>query len=322
MWTKLPLWARVGLLSLAGALLVFLLVSQAAAGPHSLPGVPGSAPDLIIHIADLRFSPQHAGIPPGTKVIWRNDDVTIHQVVAADDSWSSPVLETGEEYSRVFAVPAVVPYHCGIHPEMQGSLVIGPRLDLPLVARNTASNPTPTLTPTATPTRGPASVVIGSAGGTLDAPDNSARVEVPPEALDRKAQFDYMPTTPVVPPEYQDAGNAFDLSASDQQGTPVTQFSKPITLTLRIADDLGGDYNGLGLFYTGAGSESWEEMASEIDLPGRTLTSATDHLTQFAGETDRVQRSFPGQRRGWRVGTRPARAAHAATWSHPAQRRR
>ncbi len=304
MWTRLPPWVRAGLFGLAAALLMFLVVARVVALPvgnvpvSALPANLITSPTVTIHIVDMQFSPQHLGVSPGTTVIWRNDDATFHLVAAVDGTWYSDVLSPGGEFSRTFEVPGVIAYTCELHEEMRGTLTVGPALYLPLVARNMVANPTATPSPTSTSTPGATSAVIGPLGGTLEAPDGSALVEVPPDALDIKTIFDYVPATPTVPPDLEDAGNAFDLSAK-AQGTPVTQFTKPISLTLRIEDDPDG-YNGLGLFTQATGSDPWGEMDSEISLAAMSVTGATDHLTRFALFTRPLPITIFWKAGGWR----------------------
>lgn len=279
MWKLLPLWTRAGLLALGGALLLLLIVTQVAARTGFALAQPVVDPPLVIHMAGLRFTPDHVGVSAGTQVVWLNDDTTFHAVMADDGSWGSLVLGPGERYTRTFDLPGFFPYHCEFLPDMHGRLSVGPQQRLPLVLRDAVLNPTPTMTPTATSTPGPTSAVIGPLGGTLDAPDGSAHIDVPPNAVEHKVLFSYAPATPDPPPDAEDAGNAFDLSAA-AQGTPVTQFGQPISLTLRYKDP-AGDLPGLGLFVQSADG-SWEERESVIDAGANTVTSATDHLSRFA----------------------------------------
>ncbi len=284
MWKRLPFWTRAGLLALGGALLLLLIVTQVAARPAGVLADPVVDPPLVIRMAGLHFDPSRAGVSPGAQVVWLNDDTTFHAVTADDGAWGSPVLGPGERYTRTFTLPGYVFYHCNLLPDMRGSLFVGAELYLPLVLRNAPANPTQTPTPTRTPPPGPTSVVIGPMGGTLDAPDGSVHVAVPAEAVERKVLFSYAPATPIPPSEMEDAGNAFDLNATElnvaAQGRPVTHFKRPIALTLRY-DDAGGDLPGLGLFVQTA-AEDWEEQESVIDAQANTVQIATDHLSRFA----------------------------------------
>ncbi len=281
MWKRLPFWVRAGLLALSGALLLLLIVTQVAARPAT---IPGADLPLTIHMAGLQFDPSRVGVPPGAQVVWLNDDTTFHAVTADDGTWGSTVLAPGDRFTRTFTLAGYVPYHCELLPDMRGSLFVGSELYLPLVLRDAISNPTLTPTPTRTPTPGPTSVVIGPMGGTLDAPDSSLHVVVPPEAVEHKVLLSYAPATPTPPAEMEDAGNAFDLNATELNaaapGAPVMDFELPITLTLRY-DDAGGDLPGLGLFVQTAAGD-WEEQESVIDAEANTVQGTTDHLSRFA----------------------------------------
>jgi plastocyanin len=305
MWAQFSRQSRVGLVAwnipfwgLVGAIALLLAVTQVVAWPAERP-LQGAVPvlnpvtpplgpvsdraltEVVIGMAGQQFLPPYVVVQPGTTVRWYNDDATFHQVVADDGSWTSPVLSPGDSFSRTFSTPGVFPYHCVFFPEMHGVVTVGEHGDLPWMLRN-ARFPTAVPTATRTPTPGPTATVIGPAGGSLNAPDGSAQIGVPPGAVDQDTLFSYAPTSPAPPPEYQDAGNAFDLRAQ-VQGTPVAQFRKPLDLVVHYdGDDVADDSNGLGLFYQPGGSDTWEELESEIDVQAQVVTAETDHLTLFA----------------------------------------
>jgi len=282
MWAQLGRRQRTGLIATLALFLLFVIVAQVAARPLAprLVASPGSTGEVVISMAALQFSPPHVIVDPGATVRWRNDDTTFHRVVADDGSFSSPLLAPGQEYSTIFAVSGHFPYHCDLHPDMRGTVAVGQAQWMPWMVRNNI-HLTPTPTATAAPPPGPTSVVIGPAGGELTAPDGSAEVIVPEGAVDRKTTFDYAPATPAPPAGYGDAGNAFTLNA-ESGGTPVTQFSQPITLALRCYDAAGDQANGLGLFVQTADGATWEEVESTIGVDPCVVTAAVDHLTTFA----------------------------------------
>ena len=53
-----------------------------------------------------------------------NRDDIPHTVVANDKSFSSPVLDTGEKFSRHFDTRGEYRYYCSIHPKMTGKVVV------------------------------------------------------------------------------------------------------------------------------------------------------------------------------------------------------
>ena len=56
---------------------------------------------------------------------WTNTGSRPHTVTADDGSFDSGRLDPGEQFSQTFDQPGTFTYHCGFHPEMQGSIVVG-----------------------------------------------------------------------------------------------------------------------------------------------------------------------------------------------------
>ena len=66
------------------------------------------------------FVPTTFTIKKGVEVTWTNRDTMEHSV--RGNGWSSPVLQPGQSWSRVFNTVGSFDYTCGIHPVMQGTL--------------------------------------------------------------------------------------------------------------------------------------------------------------------------------------------------------
>jgi len=47
-----------------------------------------------------------------------------HNVVAVDRRFTSPVLDTGEQYSHRFDTAGTYDYFCSLHPRMTGRIVV------------------------------------------------------------------------------------------------------------------------------------------------------------------------------------------------------
>jgi plastocyanin len=60
----------------------------------------------------------------GTIVTWTNTDTEAHTVTADDGLFDSGVLEPGQSYSTWLGGSGTVTYHCEIHPDMKGSVVV------------------------------------------------------------------------------------------------------------------------------------------------------------------------------------------------------
>ena len=79
-----------------------------------------------VAIRDFEFGVQRLVIQPGTTVVWVNEGNTPHTTTSDSDLWGSPLLATGESYSRVFDAPGEYAYHCQPHPFMTATIVVEP----------------------------------------------------------------------------------------------------------------------------------------------------------------------------------------------------
>lgn len=82
--------------------------------------------DLII-IGKMTFNPDMMVITPGTTVTWINEDSVPHTVVSdpgSDLSFSSPELKRDDTFSFTFEKRGTYLYHCTLHPEMTGSIIV------------------------------------------------------------------------------------------------------------------------------------------------------------------------------------------------------
>ena len=77
-----------------------------------------------IKIANFDFGPNILTVPAGTSVTWTNNDDDAHSVVADNKAFRSAPLDTGDHYSFTFATPGTYSYHCGLHPQMHGKVVV------------------------------------------------------------------------------------------------------------------------------------------------------------------------------------------------------
>jgi plastocyanin len=85
---------------------------------------PSAAASPVIVIAQMSFSPEVLKVKAGTEVVWKNDDASIHTVIADDGSFSSPALEQGGVFKRVFAKPGTYSYTCEMHPFMAARIEV------------------------------------------------------------------------------------------------------------------------------------------------------------------------------------------------------
>lgn len=106
------------------AVLAASLPGAAAAGdqktaPH------GDVKTERVRITDnSRFSPRVMTVSRGTRVRWVNNDNLRHTSTSNTDVWDSGTLRTGGSFSRIFRRVGTFRYHCSIHPEITGRVVV------------------------------------------------------------------------------------------------------------------------------------------------------------------------------------------------------
>ena len=102
----------------AGAVAVLLALSLA---------FPASAPAFEVDVAAtfFAFSPQDVEVLSGDTIKWSNTSSRAHTVTADDgSSFASPRLEPGDSFSHDFSADGSFPYHCTIHPEITGTVLV------------------------------------------------------------------------------------------------------------------------------------------------------------------------------------------------------
>ena len=80
-----------------------------------------------VSMGDNFFQPVGMTVPAGTTVQWRNDGALPHTVTSdlgAVRTFDSGILRTGGTYSLTFDAPGSFAYHCDVHPEMTGAVVV------------------------------------------------------------------------------------------------------------------------------------------------------------------------------------------------------
>ena len=79
---------------------------------------------IRIMIDNFVFTPAELKVKTGTKVVWKNDDDIPHTIMAKGGSFRSKPLDTGDEFSFVFAKAGKVDYFCTLHPHMVGTIIV------------------------------------------------------------------------------------------------------------------------------------------------------------------------------------------------------
>jgi plastocyanin len=121
--------------AVAGSFL--LVVGLAACGANttgsSAPPASSAAPaaaavvDVLPDPATIgAFTPATVTISVGQTVEWVFKDANPHTATADDMSFSSVAsgLANGQTYSHTFTKAGTYPYHCAIHPQMHGTVIV------------------------------------------------------------------------------------------------------------------------------------------------------------------------------------------------------
>jgi plastocyanin len=80
-----------------------------------------------VSIKNFVFSPANITIKKGTTVTWTNNDGAPHTVAAASDApekFDSGNLSSNKTFSFTFSTTGTYKYHCGIHPDMTGTVTV------------------------------------------------------------------------------------------------------------------------------------------------------------------------------------------------------
>ena len=108
----------IALAFLGAAVTLFATTVPIAAAAPASPG------PQVVHIANFTFAQATVSVKRGSTVTWVNDDDIPHTVVAADKSFKSKVLDTGDRFSVTFAKPGQFAYFCSLHPHMTGKVMV------------------------------------------------------------------------------------------------------------------------------------------------------------------------------------------------------
>jgi plastocyanin len=125
---EVTLMRRIILLMTVAALVVvgtLFAVSVAGAHKHPTAAMAQKHPTRKVVIKNFSFNPANITIKRGTKVRWINRDSTTHTATANKKrSFDSGRLRPGQSYTHTFKRAGKQRYHCEIHPDMMGSVVV------------------------------------------------------------------------------------------------------------------------------------------------------------------------------------------------------
>ena len=79
----------------------------------------------MVDISNHAFNPAQLNVAPGTTVTFVNNDTEPHTATADNGAFDTGVLQPGQSLDVFLDGEGMVTYHCELHPEMQGSIVVG-----------------------------------------------------------------------------------------------------------------------------------------------------------------------------------------------------
>ena len=211
---------------------MFPLVGLLALGWLALVAVspsPVLAQAQAVTIVDFAFQPATLEVPVGTTVTWTNQGSAPHTVTADDGSFDSGTLQPGGTFSMTFDTPGTFTYHCEIHPNMMGTIVVTAAAPpaSPVGAMSTAAPAAPTAEATMAAPTAEATTAVGAA-----APSVAGR----PAHIHSGNCVDLgdvvAPLTDLTEPAGQSEGQAKRAMAAESSFTNV-----PLTLDAILADD-------------------------------------------------------------------------------------
>ncbi|GEM_PF-2002813 len=83
--------------------------------------------DVSVNIVNFAFMPTPLTIPVGTTVVWTNQDSAGHTTTSDTGVWDSGTaapLKKGDSFKFTFNQVGTFAYHCMIHPNMHGMIVV------------------------------------------------------------------------------------------------------------------------------------------------------------------------------------------------------
>lgn len=94
------------------------------ASQQNSPTSPVPAAENSVLISNFKFSPATLTVKVGDTVTWMNQDSVDHSITADDGSFDTGLFAQGKTASNTFNQAGTFAYHCGVHPNMQGTIIV------------------------------------------------------------------------------------------------------------------------------------------------------------------------------------------------------
>jgi plastocyanin len=105
------------------AVVVAMLVGPVAGALLAYSAFAAQEPNEVV-IDNFTFGPHDLTVAVGTTVKWVNHDDIPHSVVDGNKAFRSKALDTDDSFSFTFASAGTFDYFCGLHPHMQGKIIV------------------------------------------------------------------------------------------------------------------------------------------------------------------------------------------------------
>ncbi len=86
----------------------------------------GGGSSTNVSISNFSFDPASVTIKVGQSVTWTNKDSAAHTVASDAGDWTSQDIAQNQTFSHTFDQAGTFTYHCSIHPNMKGTIVVNP----------------------------------------------------------------------------------------------------------------------------------------------------------------------------------------------------
>ena len=117
--------------------LTFAVSAMAAVAPSVTTALADSAAVALHDTGDMSawgYGPTTTTISVGQTVMFTNTGSSPHDATAADSSWATPLLQSGQSAPVTFTTPGTFAYTCLLHPWMKGTIVVTPAASAPVPA--------------------------------------------------------------------------------------------------------------------------------------------------------------------------------------------
>ena len=93
-------------------------------GNRARMGITDYAQDALGDVVFVQVPTLGTAVTVGDTIAWANEDIVIHTVTGDTARWDSGDLANGKRYKVVASKKGTLTYHCELHPNMKGTLLV------------------------------------------------------------------------------------------------------------------------------------------------------------------------------------------------------